>query len=49
VKTIEERLEEIRNDPVKLKRAFTVIWVSAYSMLMLGAFIIVAVLLMDLL
>lgn len=48
MKSMEDRLEEIRNDPVKLKRAFTVIWVAAYGMLVLGAFIIVAVLVMDL-
>ncbi|MEA4978215.1 MAG: hypothetical protein VB016_06715 [Methanomassiliicoccaceae archaeon] len=33
--------DEIREDPVKLKRVFTVIWVSAYSMLMIGSFIII--------
>ena len=44
MKSMQERLEEIREDPVKLKRVFTVIWVSAYSMLMLGAFLIVGVL-----
>ncbi len=44
MKSIEDRLEEIKNDPVKLKRAFTFIWVAAYSMLMLGAFTIIWVL-----
>ncbi len=44
MKSIEERLEDIRNDPVKLKRVFTAIWVAAYSMLILGAFIIIWVL-----
>lgn len=44
MKTAQERIEEIREDPVKLKRTFTIIWVAAYSMLILGAFIIVAVL-----
>jgi len=47
VKSIEERLSEIRNDPVKLKRAFTAIWVAAYSMLMIGAFLIIGVLLYE--
>lgn len=47
MKSIEERLEEIKEDPVKLKRVFTVIWVAAYSMLILGAFIIIAVLIQD--
>lgn len=41
MKSFEERWEEIKEDPVKLKRVFTIIWVSAYSMLMLGAFIII--------
>ncbi len=45
MKSMEERVAEIRDDPVKLKRAFTVIWVVAYGMLMLGAFLIIAVLL----
>ncbi|MBQ8179028.1 MAG: hypothetical protein IJ026_01080 [Candidatus Methanomethylophilaceae archaeon] len=44
MKSIEERLEEIKNDPVKLKRVFTIIWVAAYSMLVLGALLIVMVL-----
>ncbi|MGI6008803.1 MAG: hypothetical protein ACOX8X_01575 [Methanomethylophilus sp.] len=44
MKSIEDRLDEIREDPIKLKRAFTVIWVVAYGMLMLGAFIIIWVL-----
>ena len=45
MKSMQERLEEIREDPVKLKRAFTAIWVAAYSMLMIGAFLIIGVLL----
>lgn len=45
MKSMEERVVEIRDDPVKLKRAFTAIWVAAYGMLMLGAFLIIAVLL----
>lgn len=47
MKSIEERLEEIKDDPVKTKRVFTLIWVAAYSMLILGAFIIIAVLIQD--
>ena len=35
MKSMEERVAEIRDDPVKLKRAFTAIWVVAYGMLML--------------
>ncbi len=45
MKSMEERVAEIRDDPVKLKRAFTATWVVAYGMLMLGAFLIIAVLL----
>ncbi len=45
MKSMDERLTEIREDPVKLKRVFTIIWVASYSMLVLGAFIIIAVLL----
>lgn len=45
MKSMEECVAEIRDDPVKLKRAFTAIWVVAYGMLMLGAFLIIAVLL----
>ena len=37
------RIEEIREDPVRLRRWFTAIWVISYGMLMLGAFIIIAV------
>lgn len=48
MKSIEERLQEIRDDPVKLKRLFTFIWVAAYSMLILGAFIIIWVLIQGL-
>lgn len=44
MKSIQERLEEIREDPVKLKRAFIAIWVIAYGMLILGAFLIIAIL-----
>lgn len=44
MKSIEERLNEVRDDPVKLKRVFTIAWVSAYSMLVLGGLIIVWVL-----
>jgi hypothetical protein len=40
-KSFEERWEDIQEDPVKLKRVFTTVWVLAYSMLILGAFIII--------
>lgn len=38
-----ERLEEIREDPVKLRRGFTAIWVISYAMLVFGALLIIAV------
>ncbi len=44
MKSTEERLSEIREDPVKLKRAFNLIWMVSYGMLFLGALIIVGVL-----
>ena len=44
MKSIQERISEIQQDPVKLKRAFTAIWVISYGMLVLGAFLIIAVL-----
>ncbi|MBR4245347.1 MAG: hypothetical protein IKQ14_08170 [Candidatus Methanomethylophilaceae archaeon] len=47
MKSLEERAEEIRNDPKKLKRVFTITWIAAYSMLILGAIIIIWVLLID--
>lgn len=43
MKSFEECWEEIKEDPVKLRRLFTAIWVIAYAMLMLGAFLIIAV------
>ena len=44
MKSIEDRLDDIREDPVKLRRAFKAVWIIAYGMLMLGAFIIIWVL-----
>ena len=43
MRSIRERLEEIMEDPVKLKRWYTVIWAISYGMLVLGAFLIIAV------
>ncbi|MDD2626055.1 MAG: hypothetical protein PHT00_02215 [Candidatus Methanomethylophilus sp.] len=43
MKSIEERIEEIKEDPVKLRRVFIVIWAVAYGMLIFGAFLIIAV------
>jgi len=47
VKSLKERFDDIREDPVKLKRVFTVIIAVSYAMLMLGAFIIVGVLISE--
>ncbi len=44
MKSAKQRLEEIRDDPKKLKRAFTAIWVLSYAMLIIGFLIIVWVL-----
>ena len=41
MKSLAERVSEIRDDPVKLKRAFTLIWGVSYGMLVLGGFIII--------
>jgi len=43
VRSFDERWTEIREDPKKLKRLFTVVWVIAYSMLILGFVIILAI------
>jgi hypothetical protein len=45
VKSFEDRWTEIQKDPVKLKRLFTIIWVVAYSMLIIGGLIIIIILL----
>jgi hypothetical protein len=44
-KSMEERLDEAVHDPRKVKRFFTLAWVVAYSMLILGFIIILWVLL----
>ena len=44
MKSAEERLNEIRDDPEKLKRTFNIIWIASYAMLVLGGLIIVGVL-----
>jgi hypothetical protein len=38
---MEDRYLEIKNDPEKRGKAFKVIWIVGYSMLMLGLFITV--------
>ncbi len=47
MRSLKERFDDIREDPVKLKRVFTVIIAVSYAMLMLGAFIIIGVLIAD--
>jgi len=47
MKSLEDRFEEAKEDPVKVRRAFTAIWVASYAMLILGAFIIVGVLIYE--
>lgn len=44
MKSMEERLEEIKEDPVKFKRAFSSIYIISYGMLMVGAILIVVIL-----
>lgn len=44
MKSIEDRLEDIKEDPVKFKRAFSAIYIISYVMLMLGALLIVGIL-----
>jgi cell division septal protein FtsQ len=41
VRPLRKRVEEISDDPKKLKRVFTFIWVTAYLMLILGFLLIV--------
>ncbi len=41
---IEDKFLEVKDDPDKMARAFKVGWIIAYSMLLLGAFLIVWVL-----
>ena len=44
MKSLEERYEETVGDPRKLKRVFTIVWLVAYSMLILGFLLIVWIL-----
>lgn len=44
MKSMEDRIDEIKEDPVKLRRAFNAAWMISYGMLVLGAILIVAVL-----
>jgi len=36
VRSIKERVNEISDDPKKLKRTFAFIWIVAYAMLIMG-------------
>ena len=44
MRSIEDISLDIRNDPQKLARAFKIIWITAYSMLILGFILIIWVL-----
>ena len=41
MRSIKDRIDEIGEDPVKLKRAFSAVWIIAYSMLIIGFLIMV--------
>ena len=43
MRSFEERWNEIKEDPKKLKRLFTIVWVIAYGMLILGFVTILAI------
>ena len=45
-KSMEERIEDMMEDPKKFKRFFTVAWLVAYGMLIVGFIIIIWVLLL---
>lgn len=45
MKSMEERVEEVMHDETKFKRLFNFAWIVAYSMLILGFFIILWVIL----
>ena len=42
--SLEDRYFDIKNDPKKRARAFKVIWLASYGMLLMGAFLIVYIL-----
>lgn len=44
MKSIEDRYFEIKDDPVKLAKAFKIIWIVGYSMLILGFILIIGIL-----
>lgn len=38
--TLEDRWEDIKQDPKRLGRLFKIVWIAAYSMLILGVIVI---------
>ena len=40
MKPLEERWEEIKKDPVRITRVFKIVWITAYSTLILGIIVI---------
>ena len=44
MKSLEDRYFEIKNDPVRLARFFKIVWITAYSMLILGFILIIWIL-----
>ena len=44
MRSIEDIYFDIKNDPVKLARAFKIIWIVSYSKLMLGFILIICAL-----
>jgi cell division septal protein FtsQ len=48
MKSLEERFEDIKEDPKKMRRAFNAVWIIAYGMLILGFIFIVWILLQGL-
>lgn len=44
MRSVRDRWDTIRDDPKKLKRLFTFVWVTAYLMLILGFILILWVL-----
>ncbi len=47
MKSLEERYEDVIEDPKKIKKAFNIIWIIAYSMLILGFILILWVFLQE--
>jgi hypothetical protein len=41
MKSLEDRYLEVKEDPVRLARFFKITWIVAYSMLILGAILII--------